>query len=68
MQRHFQEQLALYGEQNLVNLVNRSGHERPVKEAYENTLAQVRISGCGLSVSPDVISLARSTWSEVSLL
>lgn len=42
MKAHLFEQLSLYGEQILVNLVNQKGHERPVKEAYERVLAQVR--------------------------
>ncbi|KAJ7139757.1 SacI homology domain-containing protein [Mycena epipterygia] len=41
MRRHLQEQVATYGEQALVNLVNRKGHEQPVKEAYERYMAQV---------------------------
>ncbi|KAI5285491.1 hypothetical protein KEM54_000529 [Ascosphaera aggregata] len=32
---HFQEQIDLYGENYLVNLVNQGGRERVVKEAYE---------------------------------
>jgi phosphatidylinositol 4-phosphatase len=33
--RHFDEQIDLYGENYLVNLVNQKGRERRVKEAYE---------------------------------
>jgi len=43
MQRHLQEQVSLYGEQALINLVNQKGYERPLKDAYERYLAQV---GC----------------------
>ncbi|KAF2218933.1 SacI homology domain-containing protein [Elsinoe ampelina] len=32
---HFDEQIRLYGENYLVNLVNQKGRERPVKDAYE---------------------------------
>lgn len=35
---HFAEQKKYYGENYLVNLVNQSGHELPVKEAYESTV------------------------------
>lgn len=41
MKAHLQEQVATYGEQALVNLVNQKGHEQPVKEAYERYVAQV---------------------------
>lgn len=34
-QKHFKEQVDLYGENYLVNLVNQKGYELPVKEAYE---------------------------------
>ncbi|PNS21786.1 hypothetical protein CAC42_384 [Sphaceloma murrayae] len=32
---HFDEQIRLYGENYLVNLVNQKGREKPVKDAYE---------------------------------
>ncbi len=41
MKRHLLEQVSLYGDQTLVNLVNHKGHEMPVKEAYERYIAQV---------------------------
>jgi hypothetical protein len=34
--QHFDQQIALYGENFLVNLVNSKGYESPVKSAYEN--------------------------------
>lgn len=36
--KHFDQQKKIYGENFLVNLVNQSGHELPVKEAYESTV------------------------------
>lgn len=39
LRRHFDQQVSLYGDQYLVNLVNSSGYEKPVKEAYERALA-----------------------------
>lgn len=41
MQKHLQEQVATYGEQSLVNLVNQKGYEKPVKEAFERYVSQV---------------------------
>jgi hypothetical protein len=43
MRRHLQEQVNLYGEQNMVNMVNHKGHEKPIKDAYEKYFEQVRI-------------------------
>lgn len=36
--RHFDEQVRFYGENYLVNLVNQSGYEKPVKDAYEEAV------------------------------
>lgn len=36
--KHFDEQKELYGDNYLVNLVNQSGHELPVKDAYESAV------------------------------
>lgn len=38
LNRHFEQQISLYGDQYLVNLVNSHGYEKPVKEAYERAL------------------------------
>lgn len=38
---HLQDQVSIYGEQSLVNLVNQKGHEQPVKDAYERIFNQV---------------------------
>lgn len=37
--KHFRDQVDRYGENYLVNLVNQSGYEKPVKEAYERAVA-----------------------------
>lgn len=36
--KHFEQQVALYGDNYLVNLVNQKGYEKPVKEAYERAV------------------------------
>ncbi|KAI3402711.2 SAC1 [Candida oxycetoniae] len=36
--KHFTQQVALYGDIYLVNLVNQKGYEEPVKDAYENAV------------------------------
>ncbi|OBA19840.1 hypothetical protein METBIDRAFT_45575 [Metschnikowia bicuspidata var. bicuspidata NRRL YB-4993] len=36
--KHFKEQVELYGDNFLVNLVNQSGYEKPVKTAYEKAV------------------------------
>lgn len=44
--RHLQEQVALYGDQSLVNLVDQKGYEKPVKEAYEHYVEKVNAPSC----------------------
>ena len=41
MKRHLQELVEIYGQQNLVSLVNQKGYEKPIKEAYEKYMAMV---------------------------
>jgi len=43
MRSHLQEQVSLYGDQSLVNLLNQKGYEKPIKEAYERYVAQVNL-------------------------
>ncbi|KAF2436756.1 hypothetical protein EJ08DRAFT_623053 [Tothia fuscella] len=42
--RHFDQQIQLYGENYLVNLVNQKGREKRVKDAYEQIVRQVMTS------------------------
>jgi len=46
MHKHLAAQNKEYGPQSLVNLVNHKGHEKPVKEAYERFVAEVRGAAC----------------------
>lgn len=55
--RHFDEQLRLYGENYLVNLVNQKGRENRVKEAYEQMIKT-------LHSSPDEKTQADAKTSE----
>ncbi|KAF9023437.1 hypothetical protein BDZ89DRAFT_1069917 [Hymenopellis radicata] len=43
MKLHLLEQVSLYGEQILVNLVNHKGYEQPVKDAYERYITQLNL-------------------------
>ncbi len=40
--KHFDRQTEHYGDQSLVSLVNQKGREKPVKEAYERYITEVR--------------------------
>ncbi|KAG9289200.1 hypothetical protein G9A89_022509 [Geosiphon pyriformis] len=39
--RHFDEQIRIYGNQILINLVNKKGYEYPIGEAYEKAVKQL---------------------------
>ncbi|KAI1430830.1 putative SAC1 protein [Xylaria sp. CBS 124048] len=43
--KHFDEQIRLYGDNYLVNLVNQTGREKRVKEAYEQMVDMLHTSG-----------------------
>ncbi|PWZ02824.1 putative SAC1-recessive suppressor of secretory defect [Testicularia cyperi] len=40
--KHFDDQVARYGDNYLVNLVNQKGYEKPVKEAYERAVEKLK--------------------------
>jgi len=56
MEKHLKAQTDIYGNLAMVNLINQKGHEKPVKDAYERHIAQVRIAllflSGGLSYAP----------------
>lgn len=51
-QSHFNEQISFYGDNYLVNLVNRAGRERRVKEAYEQMI-QLLVSSPATATTSD---------------
>ncbi|KAL4890967.1 SacI homology domain-containing protein [Aspergillus ambiguus] len=54
-QKHFAEQIRLYGENYLVNLVNQKGREAQVKEAYEH-LVRILVSPAAEATEMDQAS------------
>lgn len=46
MRTHLQELVDIYGDQDLVNLVNHKGHEKPIKEAFEKFIEKVPQCTC----------------------
>lgn len=53
--QHFDEQIKLYGENYLVNLVNQKGRENRVKEAYEQ-MVRILVSGSDEASQADYVS------------
>ena len=68
MHTHLTNQSKLYGNQFLVNLVNQKGYEKPVKEAYEQHVAEV--CGCTFTLYTVLTSilLVGFTFCEIPVL
>ncbi|TFK41302.1 inositol/phosphatidylinositol phosphatase [Crucibulum laeve] len=68
MQKHLTEQVELYGEQALVNLVNQKGHEQPVKEAYERYVAQINVPKTRYEYFDFHNECRKMRWDRISVL
>jgi len=66
--RHLQEQVALYGDQSLVNLVDQKGHEKPIKDAYEHYVEKADISQVKYQYFDFHNECKRMRWDRISLL
>ncbi|KAI0198249.1 putative SAC1 protein [Astrocystis sublimbata] len=53
--KHFDEQIRIYGDNYLVNLVNQKGREKRIKEAYEQ-MVEMLLSSKSESVSKDQLT------------
>ncbi|KAJ7630572.1 SacI homology domain-containing protein [Roridomyces roridus] len=68
MRKHLQEQVSTYGEQALVNLVNRKGYEQPVKEAYERYVSQITLPGVRYQYFDFHNECKKMRWDRISVL
>ncbi|KAF4605523.1 hypothetical protein EYR40_004309 [Pleurotus pulmonarius] len=68
MRLHLQEQVALYGEQALVNLINQKGHEKPVKEAYERYLSELNLPKVKYEYFDFHTECKHMRWDRISVL
>ncbi|EKM83477.1 hypothetical protein AGABI1DRAFT_110130 [Agaricus bisporus var. burnettii JB137-S8] len=68
MQLHLQEQIEIYGEQALVNLVNQKGHEKPVKDAYERYIAKLSMPGVRYEYFDFHNECRKMRWDRISVL
>ncbi|KAI0281599.1 SacI homology domain-containing protein [Russula aff. rugulosa BPL654] len=66
--RHLQEQVALYGDQSLVNLVDQKGYEKPIKEAYEHNVEKANISQVKYQYFDFHNECKHMRWDRISLL
>lgn len=67
--KHFEEQEAIYGApQFLVNLVNQSGYERPVKEVYEQVVTALEDPNLQYIYFDFHRECSKMRWDRVSIL
>ncbi|KAI0322321.1 SacI homology domain-containing protein [Amylostereum chailletii] len=66
--RHLQEQVALYGNSSLVNLVDQKGYEKPVKETYERYVAEARVPDVRYQYFDFHNECKHMRWDRISLL
>ncbi|TFK76793.1 hypothetical protein BDN72DRAFT_783263 [Pluteus cervinus] len=68
MRRHLQEQVGIYGEQSLVNLVNQRGYEKPIKDAYERYVAEINIPNVRYQYFDFHNECKHMRWDRISIL
>ncbi|KAH7883796.1 SacI homology domain-containing protein [Phlebopus sp. FC_14] len=68
MRLHLQEQVSIYGEQSLVNLVNQKGHEQPVKEAYERAFDRMELPEIRYQYFDFHNECKHMRWDRISIL
>ncbi|TDL28775.1 hypothetical protein BD410DRAFT_738463 [Rickenella mellea] len=68
MRLHLQEQVNVYGEQSLVNLVKHKGHEMPLKQAYEKYLTQLNLPKVHYEYFDFASECKNMKWDNISIL
>ncbi|THH12165.1 hypothetical protein EW145_g157 [Phellinidium pouzarii] len=68
MRAHLQELVKIYGDQDMVNLVNHKGHELPMKEAYEKYIAQVNLPRVRYEYFDFHTECKNMRWDRINLL
>ncbi|THH17404.1 hypothetical protein EW146_g3395 [Bondarzewia mesenterica] len=66
--RHLQEQVSLYGDQTVVNLVDQKGHEKPVKDAYERNFIEANVEKVKYQYFDFHNECKHMRWDRISLL
>ncbi|KAI0095261.1 SacI homology domain-containing protein [Irpex rosettiformis] len=66
--KHFEEQLQIYGDTSLVSLVNHKGHEKPVKEAYEQGVVQLNYPNIHYQYFDFHNECKHMRWDRISVL
>ncbi|KAF8078309.1 SacI homology domain-containing protein [Lyophyllum atratum] len=68
MKKHLMEQVSIYGNQYLVNLVNHKGHEQPIKEAYERYVTELNLPKVRYEYFDFHTECSKMRWDRISVL
>ncbi|KAG6889374.1 hypothetical protein C0995_001439 [Termitomyces sp. Mi166 len=68
MKKHFQELVSIYGNQYLVNLVNHKGYEKPVKDAYERHVTELKLPNVRYEYFDFHTECKNMRWDRISIL
>ncbi|CAL1696347.1 unnamed protein product [Somion occarium] len=68
MRKHLEAQILQYGGQSLINLVNHKGHEAPVKEAYEQKVAELNLPNVRYEYFDFHNECKKLRWDRISVL
>ncbi|THV06057.1 hypothetical protein K435DRAFT_572701, partial [Dendrothele bispora CBS 962.96] len=66
--KHLLAQVATYGTQTLVSLVNHKGHEKPVKESYEDYVAKLYLPEVRYQYFDFHTECKNMRWDRISIL
>ena len=66
--KHFDEQVRLYGDNILVNLVNQTGHEKPIKLAFEDLIRRMGLDRVKYVYFDFHHECSKMRWDRISLL
>ena len=66
--KHFEEQVAIYRRNILVNLVNQKGHEKPIKVAFEELIRKLSMDEMQYIYFDFHAECSKMRWDRISLL
>ena len=66
--KHFEEQVKVYGDNILVNLVNQTGHEKPIKVAFEELIRRMGLDRVKYVYFDFHHECSKMRWDRISLL
>ena len=66
--KHFEQQVAIYGDNVIVNLLNQTGHEKPVKLGFEDLVKKLGMDKVKYVYFDFHHECRKMRWDRISLL